>query len=147
MPDRRGPVIFLDANVIFSAAHTPEGRSAALFALARRRLCRLVSSRYALDEARRNLARKKPSALDRFDEITNWVHLCAEADAARLERARSVGVADPMDVPVLAAAIGRSDILATGDRKHFGPWMNKEIQGLVILSLADVLRRVVGGRA
>jgi hypothetical protein len=110
-------------------------------------LCRLVSSRYALDEARRNLARKKPSALDRFDEITNWVHLCAEADAARLERARSVGVADPMDVPVLAAAIGRSDILATGDRKHFGPWMNKEIQGLVILSLADVLRRVVGGRA
>ncbi|MBK8871672.1 MAG: PIN domain-containing protein [Elusimicrobia bacterium] len=146
MPERRGPVIFLDANVVFSAAYTPEGRSAALFALARRRLCRLVSSRYAMEEARRNLVRKKPLALDRFDMLTHWLHLCAEADALRLEKARSVGVTDPMDVPVLAAAIGRADILATGDRKHFGPWMTKEIQGLTILGLADVLRRIVGGR-
>lgn len=147
MPERRGPVVFLDANVIFSAAHTPEGRSAALFALARRRLCRLVSSRYAMEEARRNLVRKKPVALDRLDLLTRWVHLCAEADAARLDQARSVGLADPMDVPVLAAAIGRADILVTGDRKHFGPWMNKEIQGLTVLGLADVLHRIVGGRA
>jgi predicted nucleic acid-binding protein len=143
---RRGPVIFLDANILFSAAHSPEGRSAALFALARQRYCRLVTSRYALEEARRNLADKYPGALARLKALTNWIHLCAEADALRLEKARSVGLEDPMDVPILASALGHADFLVTGDLKHFGSWMNSNVQGVTVLGLAQTLALVLGGK-
>lgn len=142
---RRGPIIFLDANVLFSAAYSPEGRSAALFALARQRYCRLITSRYALEEARRNLADKKSDALARLKTLANWVRCCEEADASRLEKARSVGLGDPLDVPILGAAIGRADILVTGDLKYFGPWMNHNVHGVVVLGLARTLERALEG--
>lgn len=144
---RRGPVLFLDANILFSAAHSPEGRSAALFSLARQRYCRLITSHFALEEARRNLAHKNVQALARLKALSNWVHLCAEADAPRFEKARSVGLKDPMDVPILAAAMGRADVLVTGDIKHFGPWMNRRVEGLTVLGLAQTVDLVVSGRA
>ena len=50
--------LFLDANVIFSAAHREEGRSQDLVALARVGLCELLASAHALEEARRNLQLK-----------------------------------------------------------------------------------------
>jgi predicted nucleic acid-binding protein len=55
--------IFLDANVLFSAARNPDGNCAALVRLAGRRRCALLSSRFAIEEARRNLALKSPQAL------------------------------------------------------------------------------------
>ena len=143
---RRGPLIFLDANVLFSAAHSPEGRSAAIFALARQRYCRLITSHYAWEEARRNLADKNPDALERLKVFTNWVHVCEEANSSRLEMARSVGLVDPMDVPILAAAIDRADVLVTGDLRHFGPWMNQVVHGVTILGLAQALELILGGR-
>ena len=144
---RRGPVLFLDANILFSAAHSPSGRSSALFSLARQRFCRLIASRFALEEARRNLADKYPQALPRLAALTNWVHPCEEADAPRMEKARALGLADPMDVPILAAAIDRADLLVTGDLKHFGPWMNHKIHGVTILGLAQTLDFVLSRRA
>ena len=47
---------FLDANVIFTAAHNPNGNGRALFRLAAEQQLELVSSRYALEEAARNIA-------------------------------------------------------------------------------------------
>jgi predicted nucleic acid-binding protein len=132
------PVLFLDANVLFSAAYSPEGRSAALYALARRRRCGLVSSHYAVEEARRNLSDKKPEGLKVFSAQLNWVKMVPEGDLNRQTEIRSLGL-DLLDVPILAAAIGRAERLVTGDRTHFGRWMGKAIQGVQISSLADAL--------
>jgi predicted nucleic acid-binding protein len=110
-----------------------------LFAMAREHYCRLVTSRFALEEARRNLADKNPHALVRLKTLANWVHLCAEADATRMDRARSLGLADPMDVPILAAALDHADILVTGDMKHFGSWVNHKFGGVTIMGLAMAL--------
>jgi predicted nucleic acid-binding protein len=151
MPDRRNPppgrrwVLFLDANVLFSAAYSSEGRSAALFALARKRLCRLTTSQYALEEARRNLSGKKPGALTVLSALMAWVKTHPEATPQQMEPASTVGIKDEMDVPILAAAIGHADILVTGDRKHFGPWMGKTLHGVKVLSLSETLGLILAG--
>jgi predicted nucleic acid-binding protein len=130
--------VFLDANVIFSASYSPEGRSAALFLLARKRLCRLVTSHLALEEAHRNLERQRPDALKIFQKHVPWMTVVPEAGRSRLEKVASIGL-DSGDVPILAAAIGHCDLLATGDIKHFGPWMGKIVEGLRVMSLASVI--------
>ena len=48
-----------------------------------------------------------------------------------------------MDVPILAAAIGRAECLVTGDRELFGRWMGHALFGVKILSLADALDAVL----
>ena len=130
--------IFLDANVIFSASYSPEGRSAALFLLARKRSCRLVTSRLALEEAHRNLEQQRPEALKNFQKHLPWMMVVPEADQLRLDKVASIGL-DSGDVPILAAAINHCDLLVTGDLKHFGPWMGKDVEGLQVRSLASVI--------
>ncbi len=136
--------IFLDANIIFSASYSPNGRSAALFLLARKRLCRLVTSHLALEEAHRNLERQRPEALKVFQRHLPWIRVVPEAHALHLEEVASMGL-DAGDVPILAAAINHCDLLITGDLKHFGPWMGKTVVGIQIMSLAsgiELLTRV-----
>ena len=65
--------IFLDANVLFSASLRERSRQYAFFALARSGHCRLTSSAYALEEARRNVARKAASRLTVLDVLTRLV--------------------------------------------------------------------------
>ncbi len=131
--------LFLDANVIFSAALSPQSRAAVLFGLARAGLCQLVTSGYALEEARRNiLGAKRPDALARFTDGLALIQVVAEADSKRLSVAAATGL-DHGDVPILAAALGRAEALGTGDRRHFGRFMGKKILELRILSLADAL--------
>ena len=55
--------VFLDANVLFSAAYRETGSVRAFFALAAVGACTLVSSGHAIEEARRNLAAKHPARL------------------------------------------------------------------------------------
>ena len=133
-----GPRLFLDANVIFSAALSHQSRAAVLFALARAASCRLVSSGYALEEARRNILAKRPDALIRFTNGLPLIQVVSEADSKRLLQAAVTGL-DHGDVPILAAALGRAEALVTGDRRHFGPFMGKKLLGLRILSLAEAL--------
>lgn len=135
--------LFLDANILFSAAHSPQGRGAALFALARKGSCRLLSSHYAAIEAERNLREKNPEAMKALGALLLEVVLLPEADAQTLARAAATGL-DGADVPILAAAIGRGAALVTGDRRHFGPWMGKELLGVEILGLAQALALVFG---
>ena len=132
------PRLFLDANVIFSAALSPQTRAAVLLGLAQAGYCQLVSSGYAVEEARRNIQAKHPAALSRFAKGLDLILIVAEADSKRLAQAAATGL-DPGDVPILAAALGQADALVTGDRRHFGPFMGKKLLGLEILSLADAL--------
>jgi len=58
--------LFLDANVIFSAADNPTGNAHGIFRLAEKRRCELSTSRYALEEAQRNVHIKYPDRNRRF---------------------------------------------------------------------------------
>jgi predicted nucleic acid-binding protein len=53
-------IVFLDANVLFTAAHNPQGKAALLIEWGQAGIWRLTTSHYAIEEARHNLRRKYP---------------------------------------------------------------------------------------
>ena len=110
--------VFLDANVLFSAAYREGAGLAKLWTLPG---VALMTSRYAEQEARRNLdtddQRHRLDTLmqrvQRVDEPAEPPALPAEADTL-----------PPIDRPILAAAVAaRCHLLLTGDTRHFGPLM------------------------
>ncbi len=132
--------VFIDANVLFAAAISPEGRSAALFLLSERRVCTLLISAHAVTEARRNLEGRYPDALGRFERLTNKVTTVPEASSLRVAWARHQRLPDE-DAPILAAAAAaNADVLVTGDRSHFGHLFGRTLQGVRVLTLADTLK-------
>jgi predicted nucleic acid-binding protein len=61
--------LFLDANVIFSAALGPGTRARALLDLAYTERVTLLTSSFAVEEARRNLASKAPHVMDDLPHV------------------------------------------------------------------------------
>ena len=131
---RRKERVFLDANVLFSAAYMQDS---ALRRLWRLKGVELLSSSYAVEEARRNLREDRPEALVRLDELVKSMNLVEEAQDQDLPE--SVGI-DPKDKPILLAAIrGGSGLLLTGDKQHFGHLYGKIVKGVSIGRPADYL--------
>jgi len=133
--------LFLDANVLFTAAHNPEGRSAAIFQLARAGVCRLVTSPHALEETRRNLRLKYPGAVDALERLVELAAVEPEAPPTDVAWAEEQEL--PLkDAPILAAAAqARCDVLVTGDRGHFGSLYGRRVRGVEVLTPADALAR------
>lgn len=118
--------VFLDANVLFSAAYRAD---AGLLKLWRARGIQLCSSSYALEEARINL--DEPAQRARLTQLEAKLQLF---DA--LEQELPSGVLLPgKDVPILLAAIAANAThLLTGDLRHFGPYLGRRIAGVLILT-------------
>ena len=129
--------LFLDANVLFTAAHNPKGKAALIISLGQHRLVELATSAYAGEEARRNLARKFPKALEPFE--TMLAHLTIVADDITIACPASLA---EKDRPIYRAAHAcKADVLLTGDLRDFGPFMNQpqRIGGLLIQTVASFL--------
>ncbi len=129
--------IFLDANMLFTAAHNPNGKAALVIELGRSGLWRLATSPYAAEEARRNIARKFPAGLDRLETLLGDIGLVADAP----EIPCPAGLAEK-DGPIFRAARGcRADVLLTGDIRDFGFLMNapEKTSGLLIQTVAEFL--------
>jgi predicted nucleic acid-binding protein len=135
--------LFLDANVIFTAAHNPAGRSSALFDLPRHGVCVLSTSPYAASEAQRNLQVKHPDTLPRLQALMSQIAMVPEAPPADVAWAIEQGL--PLkDAPVLAVALASGvDALVTGDRTHFGHLFGRTVRTLVLLTPADALARLL----
>jgi len=135
--------LFLDANVIFSAAHNPQGRSRALFVLQRQGRCDLTASAHALEEARRNIALKYPSRTADLDALARELLMVPEPEVKAVAKAEELGLPRD-DAPILAAAIASvADILVTGDRTHFGRFYRKRTDGVEVLPPAEILARLL----
>ena len=125
--------LFLDANVLFSAAYRAD---AGLLRFWKLRNVILCSSRYALEEARINLTEDvQRRRLARLARSLQWF------SAAPLEL--PVGVSVPeKDEPILRAAMeAQATHLITGDIRHFGPYFGKAIGGVLIMSPSEYLRK------
>lgn len=127
--------VFLDANILFSAAKPKSRIQALLNLLSRHGEC--VTNAYAIEEARRNLALKEPALVDELEKLTQKLEVVT-ALSAEIEIKLQ-----PKDVPILGGAIaGSATHLLTGDERDFGPYFGKTIQGVKIVSprmLADEL--------
>ena len=124
--------IFLDANVLFSAAKS-DGAMRRLLGLLRAGGHEIWLDDYVLEEARRNLAVKEPAALAALEILVPQLHIGA---LRAPDPALSATLPLPeKDKPVLAAGIHhRCAVLITGDRTHFGPLYGKTISGVTVHS-------------
>jgi len=133
--------VFLDANVLFTAAHNPSGKAALLIELAESGCWHLMTSELACEEARRNIRIKFPDCLSKIEEICRSIHIVPHVHEMDC----------PLELPYkdrpifLAAVKGRATHLLTGDLAHFGPFMNKasETQNIIILTVSDFFLSVM----
>jgi uncharacterized protein len=128
--------IFLDANVLFSAAYLENSGLARLWQL---KDGELLSSAYALEETRRNLALDSPLALARLERLTPKLTLLDSPAHLRLPASIRL---DSKDRPILLAAIhGKADFLLTGDARHFDHLYGNRIEGVLVLRPAQYFQR------
>ena len=130
--------VFLDANILFSASNPKWLTGLLLEVLAAE--AELVTSEFALQEARRNLGSFSPDLIGGLEKWAARVRLVADA-----ERSSAPEDLAEKDRPILDAAVaGKCSHLLTGDTKHFGAWMGKNMSGVKIVNqraMADELRQ------
>ena len=124
--------LFLDANILFSAAYRP---NAGLIRFWRLRNVLLCSSRYAVEEATINL--EEESQRRRLARLTEKMQLFNEVPAELPSR----WSLPDKDAPILLAAMSaRATHLITGDFRHFGRYFGKPLEGILVLSPAMYLK-------
>jgi len=136
--------IFLDANILFSAAKS-DGAVRRLLGLLLEAGHDCCVDGYVVEEARRNLAAKSPGSLSVLEQLLARMHSAgAQSAAAVLEASLDL---HEKDRPVLAAAIRhRCAALVTGDRTHFGHLYGRTVQGTTIHSPRSLAQAVLGSR-
>jgi uncharacterized protein len=128
--------MFLDANVLFSAAYLENSGLARLWQLED---AELLSSAYAVEEARRNLILGRPPAVVRLERLTPKLTLVNPPRDLKLPAGIRL---DLKDRPILLAAMhGKADFLLTGDGRHFGHLYGKRVEGVVVLRPAQYFER------
>jgi predicted nucleic acid-binding protein len=117
--------LFLDANVLISAAWKDNSKVARIWSIAG---AGLVTSSFVVAECTRNLPRQEQQ--DRLIRLLLAVRV--------LEFQKIPVLENPPDLPekdqhVLAAAVlARADYLVTGDRRHFGIWCGGTVFGVKV---------------
>lgn len=125
--------VFLDANVLFSAAWRLKNGITQLWEL---KTLHLMSSHYALAEAERNLLRKRPEAMSRFNDLVRSLEVSSAY--TMLDEGQDLPLKDQ---PILAAAIGsHCSVLLTGDMADFGHLIGTSVQGVHIITVATFLK-------
>lgn len=123
--------LFLDANVLFSAAYSVDSGLLRFWNLKNVTLC---SSHYAVEEARINL--NKTAQKLRLDRLARRLHLF---DATPHKLPANVLLPEK-DIPIMLAAMeAEATHLITGDLRHFGSYFGKQIEGILVLSPAAYL--------
>ena len=124
--------LFLDANVLFSAAYR---KDSGLLRLWKVSAATLYSSPYALEEARTNLS--DDAQRERLIHLSTNLELF---DAAVLRLPDGISLPEK-DKPIMLAAIeAQATHLLTGDLRHFGSYFGKRIAGILIMPPGDYLR-------
>lgn len=125
--------LFLDANILFSAAYKEK---AALLVLWKLKNVELITSPYAIEEAERNLASQLQRA--RLSELIKKMTI---VHAPVLFNNNPYSVKEK-DLPILQAAIfSKSDYLITGDFQDFGRFFGKKVERVMILPPAVYLKK------
>lgn len=128
-------VLFLDANILFSAAYREKSGLLRLWEI---KSVKLVSSTYAIEEATRNLdmplqKERLGKLLVRLDRIFPF--------HADIDLPKSITIREK-DKPILLSAISaKADFLITGDVRDFGKFYGQKIRGVTVLPPSEYLKR------
>ncbi len=125
--------LFLDANVLFSAAYRSDSGLGRLWKLP---YVQSITSEYAAEEAKINLP--DDTQRQRLNKLMRDTVIVPATSASTLPH--DVDLPEK-DRPILLAAIEvRATHLLTGDKEHFGKHFGREIAGVRILPPGDYLR-------
>jgi predicted nucleic acid-binding protein len=125
--------LFLDANVLFSAAYRRDSGLRRLWDMAG---AVLVTSEHAIDEAMRNL--------EHHDQRAELQILVAEIEIVGSLEPDTGEIGNELpdkDRPIIRAAmLVRATHLTTGDTRHFGAFFGKKLHGVLVLPPAEYFR-------
>jgi uncharacterized protein len=126
---------FLDANVLYSAGYKETSPLRKLWALPD---TELLTSSYAADEARCNLAVDRPTQIESLEKLLDAMLIVA-APSEQSALPATVDLPEK-DRPILLAAIesGATHLL-TGDKVHFGKYFGQTLGGVLILRPGEYL--------
>ena len=129
-------VLFVDANVLFSASYRPDSGLRRLWQLDE---FRLVTSGYAAEEATRNL---EPGAeRERLVDLLGGMKVVPEPPRGTEVLPEKVSLPEK-DLPILRAAVASGAThLIMGDLTHFGPHFGRRLAGVRVLAPGDYIRR------
>jgi uncharacterized protein len=140
--------IFLDANVLFSAAQSDGAvRRLLSLLLSQKHVC--VMDAYVMEEARRNVATKAVIRNANAAQDLEWLLSILEKKQVHAQplSADQKNLADWLpekDRPVLWAAMALGcEVLVTGDKTHFGAGYGKHFAGVLILSPAMLAQQLL----
>ena len=132
--------VFLDANILFSAAKS----SAAVRELLNQLISSghtLVADGYVIGEARRNLERKFPATIPDLETLIDELEANLGVNTT-LDVDLAPGLPEK-DRPVLAASLHHGcQVLLTGDRTHFGPFYGQAIKGVEVHSPSSLAIKI-----
>jgi predicted nucleic acid-binding protein len=119
--------VFLDANILFSAA-APQSSVAKLINLVQEH-GQCVTSPYAVEEARKNLKLKQFGSLEIFELLLTTVTVSNKLFLDLPVTIKS------KDIPILGSAIAQQcTYLLTGDKRDFGLLFGKTVVGVMVVS-------------
>jgi hypothetical protein len=125
--------VFLDANVLFSAAYRTGSALERLWEPAFG--ITLLSSPYAIAEANRNL--EAHDARTRLEVLVAGLEIVPDVAGGTVP---TNVVLPEKDLPILLAAIAaEATHLLTGDRAHFGSYFGKRVSGVLVQRPGDYL--------
>jgi len=131
--------VFLDANILFSAADPKSATRHLLVTLAASH--EAVTSPHAWEEARRNLELKRPEHRKGLDDLREFASITgAFTPPPEMQLPES-------DIPIMAGAIGaRCEYLWTSDRTHFGRYYGTRLGGVTVVSSIQLAEQLVDRR-
>jgi len=128
--------LFVDANVLFSAAYREDAGVARLWRLD---TAVLLTSDYAVAEARRNLANE-----DQRDRLRRLIENVEVTSGGSVDPRNRQGIELPdKDWPIVGGAMAAGAThLITGDVRHFGRYFGQRVLGVLVMPPAQYLRTV-----
>ena len=115
--------VFIDADVLFAGAASPNEHSASnlILRMAELTLIEAITSTQVITEVERNLLDKMPKALPAFQLlVSRSLKVVEDPDPAEL--AEYDGLANPEDLPILVAAVREeSSLLTSFNVRHYQP--------------------------
>lgn len=128
--------VFLDANVLFSASNVGSNIARLIHLLIGQG--KAVTSDYAFEEARRNIQLKRQVWAKSLETVISQIEVIPS-----IQFDRPVELSDK-DQPILCTAIRSGcQYLVTGDRKDFGHLYDHTVEGVKIITLAQLAKIVL----
>ncbi len=130
--------VFLDANILFAAAHNPKGNAAKIVRFGgENHSASIFTCDLAVEEARRNLKSKFQGGIFEFEKIIEKILVVKSHPDFPCPIALN-----KKDAPIFAAAVHfHATHFLTGDIKDFGPHMNqpKKTSGVSIQTVREFI--------